>query len=509
MKNKLFGIDFGTGGCKATIIDTSGNVLAKAFEEYPSIHLNTGWSEQDPSSWIEAFIKVIKTCREILGDDFTDILAISVTASTHNAVLLDEHNEVIRNTIMWNDQRSIDQSEKLKNDYGDMIFNIAMQMPSPTWTLPQLMWIKENEIENYKKIKKILFVKDYVRNFITGDFFTDIVDAQGSLLYDAKNYEWSEDICNIISLPLEVLPEVKRSKDIVGYVKQKELISLGLESTIAVIAGCSDTAAEDFGAGAVKKGQIIVKMATAGNVNIISDSANPHSKTFTYPYSVDEMWYTVTGTNTSAASYRWLRDSMYLTEKYICEEKCEDVYKLMDKNASEIEVGSEGLIFHPYLLGERCPYFNPKARANFFGISMMHNKKHFTRAVLEGVAFTLYDCLLVLADFNKDLKDIRIIGGGAKSPLWCQIVCDVFGLSVQVPSNAESSFGGALLAGVGIGVFENEIDAVNKCVSITKTYKPNMDNHKKYNEIFKIYKLIVEANTPIWDALYKSSLKSI
>ncbi|MEW9124749.1 MAG: xylulokinase, partial [Thermotaleaceae bacterium] len=476
MNKKLFGVDFGTGGCKATVIDLYGNVCATAFQEYPSEHHHPGWSEQNPQLWLDAFVNTVNSCREQLNNNFSEILGLAITASTHNAVLLDKDGNVIRNCIMWNDQRSGDQCIRLKEEYGDKIFEIGMQMPTPTWTLPQLMWVKENEPENYQQVSRLLFTKDYIRSFVTGDFCTDIVDAQGSLLYNANENRWSKELCDMISLPLEVLPPVKASKEIVGHVKKRITELTGLPEGLPVIAGCSDTAAEDFGAGAVKTGQIIVKMATAGNVNIVSNTSHPHPKTYTYPYSVDGMWYTITGTNSSAASYRWLRDSLYTTEKQICDSKGEDVYISMDMDASQVEIGSRGLIFHPYLLGERCPYFNPNARGNFFGVSMIHDKRHFARAVLEGVAFSLYDCFLVLSSFNKDLEDIRIIGGGAKSSLWCQIVTDVFGLQVKHPKNADASFGGALLAGVGVGVFENEIAAADSCVEIQKSYIHNMEN---------------------------------
>jgi len=402
---------------------------------------------------------------------------------------------------MWNDQRSGNQSNMLRDDHGDRIFEIAMQMPSATWTLPQLMWVKENEPQNYSRINRILFTKDYVRSFITGDSYTDIVDAQGSLLFDAADRVWSQELCDLIDLPIEVLPEIKKSKDIAGYVSEEASKATGLPKGVPVIVGCSDTAAEDLSAGAVRTGQLIVKLATAGNVNIISDKATPHLKTYTYPYSVEDMWYTVTATNTSASSYRWLRDGLYETEKSICINNCENIYESMNKDAAEIEPGSNGLIFHPYLLGERCPYFNPNAKANFFGVTMIHDKRHFSRAVLEGVAYSLYDCFTVLSDFNKDLKDIRIIGGGAKSEVWAQIVCDVFGLEVKYPKNAESSYGGALLAGVGVGLFENEVEVADRCVQIEKVYKPDIKNHQKYMSYFAIYRKITEAMTPIWEEL--------
>ncbi|MCG8481974.1 MAG: xylulokinase [Clostridia bacterium] len=507
MNNKLFGIDFGTGGCKATVIDLEGMVCATAFEEYPTEHRHPKWSEQQPQLWLDAFINTVNNCRHQLNNDFSGLLGIAITASTHNAVLLDGNGDIIRNCIMWNDQRSGEQCERLAEDYGKRIFEIGMAMPTPTWTLPQLMWVKENEPENYEKISRLMFTKDYIRSFVTGDFCTDIVDAQGSLLFDAANGEWSKELCDMISLPIDVLPPVKPSKEIIGYVRKSIAELTGLPEGVPVIAGCSDTAAEDFGAGAVKSGQIIVKMATAGNVNVITDKSNPHPKTYTYPYSVHGMWYTVTGTNTCAASYRWLRDSLYSAEKGICDAKGEDVYLMMNEDAVKSEVGSRGLIFHPYLLGERCPYFNSNARADFFGVNMMHTKCDFSRAVLEGVAFSLYDCFLVLADFNKNIEDIRIIGGGGKTPIWAQIVSDVFGLELKYPQNAESSFGGALLAGVGVGVFENELAAAEKCVKIERIYKPNMENHEKYKKYFEIYQDVVAASEPIWEKLNKISDK--
>lgn len=498
---KLFGVDFGTGGCKATVIDPKGNICATAFQEYPSEHLHPGWSEQDPDLWIDAFLNTVRSCRDQMADGFEGLAGLAISASTHNAVLMDKDGQVIRRCIMWNDQRSGDQCRRLKEQYGSRIFEIGMQMPTPTWTLPQLMWVKENEPENYAKIHRLLFTKDYVRSWVTGDFCTDIVDAQGSLLLDARNACWSEELCGMIDLPLSALPEIRRSKDIVGTVSQKVAELTGLPEGLPVIAGCSDTAAEDFSAGAVQNGQIIIKLATAGNVNLVADVANPHEKSFTYPYSVEGKWYTVTATNSCASAYRWMRDALYPAEVEQCEKDGTDVYMLMDEQAAKAELGCRGLIFHPYLLGERCPYFNPNARGDFFGISMVHKKEHFARALLEGVAFSLYDCLQVLKEFTDNMEDIVIIGGGAKSPLWCQIVSDIFGLEVKMPANAESSFGGALLAGVGVGVFANELEAAETCIRMKKTYQPNMENHAKYMKLFEIYKEVARISAPVWESL--------
>lgn len=498
--DKLFGIDFGTGGCKAMVIDTKGKVLASVFREYPSEHKKPGWSEQDPSLWLNALTAAVGGCKEQMEDGFEGLLGLAVTASTHNAVLLDRDGKVIRNCIMWNDQRSGRQSARLREEFGDKIFEKAMAMPSPTWTLPQLMWVKENEEENFRRIHRLMFTKDYIRSFITGDFVTDVVDAQGSLFYDARKKEWSEELCKILGLPMETFPKVVQSKEIVGRVREEAARLTGLPAGLPVIAGCSDTAAEDLSAGAVRQGQIIVKLATAGNVNIVLDDAKPHVKSFTYPYSVEGKWYTVTATNSCASANRWMRDAFYPVEKELFEAQGEDVYLYMNKQAEQIPLGSDGLLFHPYLLGERCPYFNPDARGNFFGVSMMHTKGHFARALLEGVAYSLFDCLEVLKNFTDNMEDVVLIGGGAKSPLWSQIVSDVFGLEVKVPENAESSFGGALLVGVGAGCFEDEEEAVRRCVRMKRVFTPNMENHEKYMRIFEIYKRVVTALTPIWNS---------
>lgn len=501
MNQLLLGIDFGTGGCKATIIDTDGTVRATAFEEYPSAHEHPGWSEQNPAHWIQAFDNTVRTCLAVNDVDAGDIAGMAISASAHNAVLLDESGQVIRPCIMWNDQRSAEQVKKLTEMYGQRIFEIGMQMPTATWTLPQLLWVRENDPESFGRIHRVMFTKDYVRYYVTGDFATDHVDAQGSLLYDAREKQWSKELCDMIGLPLRVLPPIRGSKEIAGVVSEEIAQRTGLRAGTPVITGCSDTAAEDYGSGAVEEGQLLVKMATAGNVNMIFNDAHPHPKAYTYPYAVEGMWYFVTGTCASASSYRWLRDSLYGLEKRICEEEGKDVYLLMDDDAAQVPVGSRGLIFHPYILGERCPYYNPYARANFFGVSVVHDKRYFARAVLEGVAYSLYDCFQVVKEMEKPASEIRLIGGGAKSPLWCQIISDVFGLPVIRPQNDDSSFGDALLAGVGVGLFADEISAVKHCNRIKKTYQPNMENHAKYQQYFEIYQEVVASCTPIWDKL--------
>lgn len=332
---------------------------------------------------------------------------------------------------MWNDQRSAPIAKRLDAEYGEEIFQISMQHPTATWTMPQLAWLREHEPENILEIHRIFFTKDYVRHTVTGDWCTDHVDAQGSLLYDAREGCWSKSLCDMIGLDLATLPPVRRSKEIVGAVNDETARRTGLCAGTPVITGCSDTAAEDYGSGAVEDGQLLVKLATAGNVYVIFNHSHPHPKSYTYPFAVEGMWYTVTGTCASASSYRWLRDALYAKEKQECEQKGDDVYLIMDADATQL-------------------------------------------------------CL---------------IGGGAKSPLWFQIIADVFGLPVVRPQIDDSSFGGALLAGVGVGVFKDEISAVRQCNKIKSRYEPNMENHALYQKIFPLYQQFVAANMHIWDQL--------
>jgi xylulokinase len=500
---KLMGIDFGTGGCKITVLDEAGLVVGSAFTEYSTYYPHPGWSEQNPDDWIAALRRTVKCCLDECADNGRGLAGLAITASTHNAVLVDGDNRVIRPCVMWTDQRSGQQVAWLGEKYGECIFSIGMQWPSPTWTLPQLLWIKENEPANYRRIARIFFVKDYVRAALTGDWCTDHIDAQGSLLYDARNRAWSARLCDIIGLPTAVLPPVFRSREIVGKVSKKGSEISGLPAGLPVVAGCSDTASEDFGAGAVEPGQMIIKLATAGNINLVTHEAKPHRKAFTYPHVVEGLWYTALATNSCAASFRWLRDSFFAHEKAACEADGSSIYRLMDDLARDVPAGAQGLMYHPYLLGERCPYYDPKLRASFLGISMGHGKKHFVRAVLEGVAFSLKDCFQITNEMDTEVAEARLIGGGAKSSLWCQIVCDVLGVPVLRPRNDDSSFGGALLAGVGVGVFDSEIAAVKNAVKIEKELVPNEADHLRYNRLFELYGKAVHNLRDFYAELYK------
>lgn len=499
----LLGIDLGTGGCKITVIDVIGNIIAEFSEEYETYHPKPSYSEQNPSDWFLALTTCLTKIRKSKNIDLKNVKSIAVDGSTHNAVLLDRQMKVIRPTIMWTDQRSGDEVACLDKGWGAEIFGLTYHKVSPTWTLPQLLWVKNHEPDNFKKIHRIMFVKDYIRYLLTGSWETDFIDAQGTLLFDIGKKEWSKELCQLIGLPTEVLPPIFSPTDIVGKITIEASKITGLSEGTPVVCGTSDVTVEDYAAGAINAGQCVIKLATAGNVNLMTDSPNPNPRTLTYSHVVPGLWYTAAATNTAAYAMRWFRDNFCFEETEKSRGSGINEYQLMENLIISLPVGSDGLIFHPYLLGERAPYWDPHLRASFIGASMSHQKGHFIKALMEGVAYSLKDCFRLIENMNLEVTEFIIIGGGAKSDIWSQIICDVFGKKVIRPSFTDASYGSALLAGVGIGVFPDVVTAVQKCLKVDKIFEPNYSNHHKYIVFFKLYLEIHDRLKDIYQCMNK------
>jgi xylulokinase len=490
MNGLLLGVDLGTGGCKVSIIDQEGRLLSSGFEEYITVNPHPGWAEREPEDWYESFQKALAQSLAAGGIEAKDIIGIGIDASTHNAVLLDGEMKVLRPCIMWTDQRSTKQVDYLKRNFGEEIFQIAYQMPSTTWTMPQLMWVRENDPETMKKTRHLMFTKDYLRYRLTGTWETDYVDAQGSMLLDMDKKVWSQRLCEIASLPMSILPPLVEPTEVVGTVTRAAAMVTGLVEGTPIIAGASDTAIEDFGVGAVKPGQCVVKMATAGNVNVMTAKPHPTQYSLTYRHVVPGLWYTAMGTNSAASSKRWFRDVFCGEEVAQAEREGRNVYEIIDEKADGINPGADGLFFHPYLMGERSPYWDPNLRASFVGASSYHGKGHFVRALLEGVAFSLRDCFAVVEELGMEVYEVRFIGGGAKSVLWRSILADVLNRPILKVEHDDASFGSALAAGLGIGVFSSFQEAAEKGVRITDQIQPKPDRVSIYRKMFTIYKQI-------------------
>lgn len=480
MKKLLVGIDIGSGGCKITVIDTEGQVLSKRYNEYRTSYLHPGWAEQNPKDWEESLAKTLAETLSTLTCSLKQIECITIGAATHTVVLLDKECKPLRPAILWTDKRSIAEVEWLKENYGDMIIKETLHMPNVNWTLPYLVWVQRNEPSIWEKVDKILMPKDYIRYCLTGVLATDFMDAHGTMLFNVPTRKWSEKICNATAISLGILPDVFSASQVIGKVSMKAASRFGLREGIPVLVGTTDQACEALGSGAVYPGSGILKLATAGNVAVVTDRAYPAPpRVYAYYHLVNHQWYTLAGTSSCAVAYRWLRDTFFSSEP-----SQNNSYQRMDQMAATVPSGSEGLIFHPSLQGTLG---NPYMRADFLGIMSSHQKQHFVRSVLEGVAFSLYDCLHHQEALGVTASDFRLIGGGATSPLWRRIICDVFGRPMLLPHESDSSFGTAMLGGVGIGLFAGYPDAVRRCVKIKEEIKPSMEEHRHYKEIFEVY----------------------
>jgi len=487
----LLGIDYGTGGCKVTAIGEDGSFAGEASTEFATYHDHPGWSEQEPSDWWNALKSSLEKLAA-MGVDLKSIVACALDGSTHNAVLLDAEFRPVRRTIMWTDQRATAECEALKAGWGEKIFSTCYQMPAPTWTLPQMMWLKANEPDSLERTSNVLFVKDYVRYLLTGEAATDRIEAQGTLFFDMAKGDWDRELVELAGLSLEKLPRFIEPTDVAGHVTRLAAEFTGLPEGLPVVCGSSDSAVEDYGAGAVEPGDLILKLATAGNVNAMTAAAHPHPKTLTYSHIVPGMWYSVSATNAAALCMRWFRDTFY------GEWGTGNLYGLIDAEAAKSPIGANGVFFHPYLQGERCPYWDSNLRASFTGVSISSARGDFARALMEGVAFSLRDCYRTLEEMKLPVKRIFLIGGGARSPLWSEIVANVFNRPVSVPQPGDASFGSCLLAGTGIGVFPDVKAAVAKCLHIDRTIEPDPAAAVKYDHLFTCYRRIHDALAPTY-----------
>lgn len=490
----VIGFDHGTGGCKLTAINQAGEVIKESYTSYNSYHEHPKWVEQNPKEWIQAAKEGLKAVLSNMSDSQRNsIKAFSFSAPHHVAVLLDKNNHVIRNAIMWNDQRSKAESIDLKMRYGEYIYNVTKNTPSPTWTLPQLVWLKDNQPDSYSKINKMVFMKDYVRYYFSGVLSTDYIDAEGTMFYDLNQRKWDEKLLEILNLNINSMPEVGSPLEVVGKIREEIALEFSIPNDIAIVMGTADTAAELYGCGVTENGDGLIKLATAGNFALLTSEIFQSENVTTYDSLIKNSYFQNSATNSAASSFRWFKETFYIKEEELL--GASEIYNFINDEANEIGPGAEGLIFHPYLNGERSPYWNPDLKASFFGITVRHNRKHFARAVLEGIVFSIKDASL---EFEPTIvNNIRIIGGGSKSKLWCQIVADIFNKEIIVPKVSDASFGSALVAGTAIGWYKDLKDAVNKTQKIKERISPIKENVSMYKQLFGIYKLHQQSNEKI------------
>lgn len=485
--NYLLGIDFGGGASKATLLDTSGNIVAENTVEYPTYTPAPDACEQSPADWISALCENCKVLLAVSKISPRDILCVAVDSATHTGVVCDGDFRPLRRAIHWTDSRSQKQSKYLLEHYGEDIFQKTYHKPDTIWTLPQLLWLKENEPEVFSEIRYVFFEKDYIRYFLTGVFCTDYIEAEGSMLFDCNRMQWDGELCKLCGIDMQTLPPLKNPTDMVGNITESAAKQTGLFAGTPVVCGTTDTCMEIFASGAVKEKQVTVKLATAGRICVMTDKPYPAHHLVNYSHLVNGLWYPGTATKAAASSYRWYRDVFGGT------------YRELDEEAKKIPVGCEGLRYHPYINGELTPYADPALCGSFIGIRSTHTKGHFNRAVLEGVSLSLLDSKRYLDSLQIPYdKTAVLIGGGGQGALWAQITADVLGMTLVTTESSDSSLGSAMLAGVAVGVFRDAAEAAKICVKRKHMIEPNSENTVKYAKIFDEYKQVHDALAPIY-----------
>jgi xylulokinase len=483
----LLGIDLGAGSLKATIITETGEIAGEASHPIITYVPHFGWSEQEPAEWFAALCAAVPNAIAAAGIEPSAIAGIGISAGAHIPVLTDAEGTVIRPAIMWNDQRSAAEAAALHERAGEMIIATSLNRANPTWTLAMLAWLQTHEPDVIARTKRLYLAKDFLRYCLTGTWETDYSDVIGALMADDRTKNWSPEICALIGWDKATLPPVVKPTDIAGRVTAEAAANTGLAAGIPVVCSSNDTTVEFFGIGADTPGIGAVKLATAGVLFLATLGPSVHPPISCYPHIIEGLYYTATGTNSCASAHRWLRDQMF----------AEGGFEEMDALAATISAGADGLLFHPYLQGERAPYWDPLLRADFIGLTISHTRAHFARALYEGIAFSIRDLLAAAQALGLAFGTIRLMGGGARSALWRQIIADVTGLTVERTESGDASFGCALIAGIGTGIFASPQDAISKCVRLLDQTQPNAENHAFYAKLFEIYKQAQAALAPL------------
>ncbi len=496
LPNHLLGIDLGAGSLKATIIDAQGRIIGEAAHPVTTSIPHFGWSEQDPAAWFTALCAAIPAALKAANLPASAISGIGISAGAHIPVLTDAAGTVLRPAIMWNDQRAAPQAAALHEKAGAQIIATALNRANPTWTLPMLAWLQENEPATMARVKRLYLAKDWLRSRLTNTWETDFSDAIGALLADNATKTWSPALAALIGLNPEILPPIVAPDHIVGHVTAQAAAQTGLAAGTPVICGSNDTTVEFFGIGATTPGIGGVKLATAGVLYLATQGPQVHPPISCYPHIIPGLYYAATGTNSCASAHRWLRDLMFAEGGFEGPAAAGGFelpaaaggFEVMDALAAAALPGANGLLFHPYLQGERAPYWDPLLRADFIGLTITHGKPEFARAMYEGLAFSIRDLLDAARALGFSFGTIRLMGGGARSACWRQIIADVTGLTIERTEAADASFGAALLAGIGTGVFTGPEDAVARCVRLADVTTPNPESQQFYEKLFHIYK---------------------
>lgn len=487
----LLGIDIGTSGTKTVLFNEKGATVASDTQEYPLYQPKNGWAEQDPEDWWKATCTSAKNVLGKSGVDPKEIKGIGLSGQMHGLVLLDADNKVLRRSIIWCDQRSALECEQITSLIGaKRLIEITANPALTGFTASKIKWVMNNEPDIFEKTRKILLPKDYVRFRLTGEFATEVSDASGMQLLDVPNRRWSDGVLGKLGIDKGMLGKVYESQEVTGVLTKQAAELTGLAEGTVVVGGAGDQAAGAVGNGIVKPGVISSTIGTSGVVFAYTDkvSIDPLGRVHTFCHAVPNTWHIMGVTQGAGLSLQWFRNNFCHEEISAAGLIGVDPYYLIDKAAEKVGVGSNGLIYLPYLMGERTPHLDPDCRGVFFGISAKHSKRDFLRAVMEGVAYSLKNCLDIIIEMGIPVNQVRASGGGGKSLLWRQIQADVFGTPICTVNSSEGpALGVAILAGVGAGVYSSVPEACDQTVTVVTNQDYNAENNKTYEGYCKLY----------------------
>jgi xylulokinase len=501
----LMGIDVGTTGLKTILMSSDGKVVADAAEPYPLYSPQTNWFEQNPEDWWEAAVKSINKILDNPDIDPALIAGIGLSGQYHGAVLVDKNHGVLRPCIMWNDQRTEKQSHDIIRTVGkEKLMQIASTTGAPYFTACKLLWVRDNEPDNYKKVHKLLLPKDYVRFRLTGEFATEVTDASGTLFLNIGKRRWSQEMPQLLGVDSSILPDLYESQEVTGNVVKTAANRTGLQPGIPVVGGGGDQACAAVGNGIIEEGLVGYSIGTSGVIYAATEhtQTEERGRLNIFCHAVPGQWCLLACINSAAGSLQWFADKFADMEKMEAEKSQGNVFEIIDQKASKIPPGSDKLFFLPYLAGERHPHTDPNAKGVFFGFHSGHDKAHAMRAVLEGVGFSFRDCLEVIKEKVPDIREIRATGGGAKSRVWLRILVNTSAHPIVTMKSDQggAAYGAAILASVGAGVYGDLKEACDQLVRTGEVIEPDPDDSKRYSDYFTFYRSLY----PLFEEKYKA-----
>jgi xylulokinase len=484
----FLGIDLGTTGLKVALLTETGRLVGSEYCEYPILSPRPGYAEQDPEVWWTGFVAACKSLKSKYPADFDEIVGIGICGQMHTQVYLDKENQILRPAITWMDQRSSGIVDSINQDADskNLVFQETRNLATTTYTAPQVKWVKDRQPDVWSRVARILVAKDFIKFKLTGQMVTDYAEASGTLLFDVEKRAWSERIFNFFGIPRSLFPEVLPSDEIIGKITRQASELTGIKMGTPVANGSSDNSASALGAGMINPGQVTLIIGTAGVITVCSEKplADPQNRTLCWHYCLRDKWVTLGVIQTAGESLNWFKKAFDKDEE---DSSSGDIFEQYNHAVEKIPDGSGGLVFLPYLNGERTPYWDPFARGVYYGVNLSSEKAHFIKAVMEGVSFAFRNNIETVESLGITINEVRAVGGGLKSPVWLDILGKVLRKPIVTVSVQDTAnLGNILLCGKALGVYPSLEDAVSRMVTTDErvSYEAGTEIYEKQYAIF-------------------------